>query len=94
MHFTTFLSKCFDIEVETEFDSSSERNLTHIWLYEKGEDVEPILILHEIYNSPKAWCIGNVYSNLEHGAQIQEVKFRQLVKSGNVHNKGDKDNQH
>ncbi|QZN95437.1 cobalamin biosynthesis protein CbiX [Symbiopectobacterium purcellii] len=92
MQFTTFLAKHFDIEIETEFYPSSETNLTNIWLYEKGEDVEPVLILKQVFNVANAWRIGNVYSNLEHGAQTTEMKFRQLVKSGKVYNKGDKDN--
>ncbi|KFW97593.1 hypothetical protein [Pectobacterium carotovorum] len=82
MHFTNFLTKYFDVEINTEFDPSSESNLTKIWLYEKGEDCEPVLILTQVYNVSGAWRIGNVSSKLEHDTQMQEKELRHVVKSG------------
>ena len=81
MHFTNFLQRYFDIEIEHTFDPTIQgsnetgKDVTKIWIYEKGEDSEPLLTLTEAwwYTETKTagnWLIGNVYSTLEHGREI------------------------
>ncbi|OPG89467.1 cobalamin biosynthesis protein CbiX, partial [Chryseobacterium mucoviscidosis] len=65
------------------------KDVTKIWIYEKGEDSEPLLTLTEAwwYTETKTagnWLIGNVYSTLEHGREIHESEFRKLVTAGKV----------
>ncbi|ELH2231621.1 cobalamin biosynthesis protein CbiX [Escherichia coli] len=95
MHFTNFLQRYFDIEIENTFDPTIQgsnetgKDVTKIWIYEKGEDSEPLLILTEAwwYTETKTagnWLIGNVYSTLEHGREIHESEFRKLVTAGKV----------
>ena len=49
MHFTNFLQRYFDIEIEHTFDPTIQgsnetgKDVTKIWIYEKGEDSEPLL---------------------------------------------------
>ncbi|UUL21364.1 hypothetical protein [Escherichia albertii] len=47
MKLTTLLKKHFDIEEITDVDSTVNREVYTIWVYEKGEDCEPLLILKD-----------------------------------------------
>jgi hypothetical protein len=47
MKLTTLLKKHFDIEECTDVDSTVNREVYTIWVYEKGEDCEPLLILKD-----------------------------------------------
>lgn len=91
MHFTTFLKKHFDIEIHTILEknqsdlSDAGCAVYQIWLYEKGEDSEPLLILNRFNPAGEtAFIVGNVYSSLKHGLVVTEQEFRKMVKSGEV----------
>lgn len=95
MHFINFLNRYFDAEVKHEFDAdiigtnNTGKDVTQIWIYEKGEDSEPLLILKESWwytdtKKPDHWLIGNIYSALEHNSEYSETEFRELVRAGKV----------
>ena len=95
MHFTTFLKKYFDIEIKMVFDPLIEggnergKEVNKIWVYEKGEDCEPLLILTDAwwYTDNKQhgfWIVGNIYSTMEDGSCLHEDKIREAVKAGKV----------
>jgi hypothetical protein len=50
MHFTNFLQRYFDIEIEHTFDPTIQgsnetgKDVTKIWIYEKGEDMNRCLL--------------------------------------------------
>lgn len=93
--FIRFLNKYFDAQLNSEFDPSVKcqnntgKDIDTIWIYEKENDCEPVLILKDAhwYTSNKEegfWIVGNVYSSLKHGEMIHEDEFRQLVKDKKV----------
>lgn len=92
MHFTTFLKKHFDIEIHTIFEEVSEGqsnagcDVYQIWLYEKGLDSEPLLILKDALPlmGITGFIVGNVYSSLKHGQVVTEQEFKKMVKNGEV----------
>ena len=95
MHFTTFLKRHFDIDIHHNYDPSIQgtnntgKDVTEIWIFEKGEESEPLLILKESWwytetKSRDCWLVGNIYSTLEHGLEVSESQFRALVKKGQV----------
>ncbi|EAV0136454.1 protein CcgD [Escherichia coli] len=95
MHFYNFLNRYFDVEIKEEFDSdiigtnNTGKDVTQIWIYEKGQDSEPLLILKESWwytdtKQPGYWLVGNIYSTLKNDSEISETEFRKLVKAGKV----------
>ncbi|EMC8946424.1 hypothetical protein VM239_004529 [Salmonella enterica] len=64
MKLTTLLKKHFDIEEITDVDSTVNREVYTIWVYEKGEDCEPLLILKDAqdFMGVDGWLVGNIYS--------------------------------
>lgn len=82
MKLITYLKKFFDVEVcEVEEDETVIPDA--IWIYERGEDSEPALILkptqHDIH-----WKIGNVYSALPNDAIMSEADIKAVVKAGTL----------
>lgn len=63
MKLTTLLKKHFDIEECTDVDSTVNREVYTIWVYEKGEDCEPLLILKDAQDlmGVDGWLVGNIY---------------------------------
>ncbi|WP_427182994.1 hypothetical protein [Klebsiella pneumoniae] len=57
MKLTTLLKKHFDIEEITDVDSTVNREVYTIWVYEKGEDCEPLLIL-KMHRILWVWMAG------------------------------------
>lgn len=95
MHFYNFLNRYFDVDKHDTFDASIQgsnetgKEVSEIWVYEKGNDMEPLLILKEAWwysknPKPNHWIVGNIYSTLENGLEISETEFRALVKAGKV----------
>mgnify|MGYP004713555561 CR=1 FL=1 len=72
MNIDTFLKKHFDIEKHIE-DVEGQKTDT-IWVYEKGQDSEPFLILQKV--SEKEWMARDVYSVLDHEKiyNVDEIK--------------------
>ncbi|EDV9342328.1 hypothetical protein JO01_004774, partial [Salmonella enterica subsp. enterica] len=54
-----------------------------IWIYEKGQDSEPVVILKPT-EQPGNWKVGNIYSALPHDAILSEQQLKELVKAGKV----------
>ncbi|HBV4265997.1 TPA: hypothetical protein MDW71_005290 [Klebsiella pneumoniae] len=86
MKLITFLNKHFDIEELTIFDECVKREVYQLWVYEKGEDSEPLLILKDAMDllSVDGWFVANIYSSLQHGLLVKEDEFKEMVKAGNV----------
>ncbi|KOA68696.1 hypothetical protein [Pantoea sp. CFSAN033090] len=95
MHFINFLNRYFDAVIEHEFDpdiigtNNTGKDVTQIWIYEKGNDCEPLLILKESWwytetKKPNYWLVGNIYSELVHGSEYSEAEFRELVRAGKI----------
>ncbi|MEH5637257.1 cobalamin biosynthesis protein CbiX [Escherichia coli] len=88
MHFTTFLKKHFDIEkVVGTSDSGNDTESSYV--YEKGNDCEPLFILHESWLNAEikkcgVWTIGDIYSTLEHGKEYSEQELIKMIKEGKV----------
>lgn len=57
MHFTTFLKKHFDIE-KVVGTSDSGNDTESIYVYEKGNDCEPLFILHESWLNAEIKSVG------------------------------------
>ncbi len=60
MHFTTFLKKHFDIE-KVVGTSDSGNDTESIYVYEKGNDCEPLFILHESRLNAEIKSVGMDY---------------------------------
>lgn len=95
MHFITFLNRYFDLEIKDTFDTdiigtnNTGKDVREIWIYEKSQDSEPLLILKESwwYTETKQndyWLVRNIYSTLKDGTEISEAEFRKLVSAGKV----------
>lgn len=87
MKFITFLNKYFDVETQTNPHPETEnKTVLEFWIYEKGEDCEPLLILKNAQNMlcVDGWIIGNIYSSLNNGKLVTEKEFRLMVKKGEV----------
>lgn len=90
MKFTTFLAKSFDIETcNRVIPDENGKNITELWVYEKGEDCEPLLILRAT-EGVSGWIVANVYSELPDGLQVNEEQFKKMVKNGEVKSKFEK----
>ncbi|WP_313554084.1 cobalamin biosynthesis protein CbiX [Atlantibacter hermannii] len=93
--FIRFLNKYFDAQLNSEFvpyskeQNTAGKDVDTIWIYEKDNDCEPVLILKDAqgYTDSKEkgfWIVGNIYSSLKHGETIHEDEFRKLVKDNKV----------
>ena len=82
MKLITLLSKHFDVEV-ADFEMEDETLTGAIWIYEKGQDSEPVVILKPT-EQPGQWKVGNIYSALPHDALLSEQQLKELVKDGKV----------
>lgn len=82
MKLITLLNKHFDTDLN---DYEDENGVNHpaIWIYEKGQDTEPLLVL-KATEQPEIWKVGNVYSALTHDALLTETELKELVKAGKV----------
>lgn len=82
MKLITYLKKFFDVEVcEVEEDGTVIPDA--IWIYERGEDSEPALILKPTQHDTH-WKIGNVYSALPNDAIMSEADIKAVVKAGTL----------
>ncbi|HBE2333980.1 TPA: cobalamin biosynthesis protein CbiX [Escherichia coli] len=84
----TFLKKHFDIE-KVVGTSDSGNDTESIYVYEKGNDCEPLFILHESWLNAEikkcgVWTIGDIYSTLEHGKEYSEQELIKMIKEGKV----------
>lgn len=95
MHFINYIKKYFDAEIIHDFDpeivgtNNTGKDVDKIFVYEKNNDSEPLLILVDSwwYTDTKErnrWLIKNVYSSLEHNREVSEDEFRRMVKNGEV----------
>nr|UMW97506.1 hypothetical protein [Escherichia coli] len=86
MHFTNFLQRYFDIEIEHTFDPTIQgsnetgKDVTKIWIYEKGEDSEPLLTLTEAwwYTETKRLVTGlsaTCIQRLSMGVKFMKANF-------------------
>ncbi|WP_312018788.1 hypothetical protein, partial [Klebsiella pneumoniae] len=66
-----------------DFEMEYETLTGAIWIYEKGQDSEPVVILKPT-EQPGNWKVGNIYSALPHDAILSEQQLKELVKSGKV----------
>lgn len=82
MKLITYLKKFFDIELcEVEEDGTVITDA--IWIYEKGADSEPALILKPTEHDGQ-WRIGNVYSALPNNVIMSETDIKVVVKAGTL----------
>ncbi|WP_434523841.1 hypothetical protein [Photorhabdus asymbiotica] len=105
MKLETLLKKHFDIEINNSFDAEEKvyneigKSNREIWIYEKGNDSEPLLILSDngnldikdnsclikaMPNSETIFFIKNIYSTLECGALYTESELKKMVKAGKI----------
>lgn len=82
MKLITLLAKHFDVEI-ADCEVEDETLPGAIWIYEKGEDSEPMLILKPT-EQPGQWKVGNIYSTLPNDAVLSEQQLKELVKGGKV----------
>jgi hypothetical protein len=99
MKFLTFLKKHFDVTTDSEFISDIQgtnnkgKEVDRIWIYERGEENEPLLILKDAWwlcpdlTEKDHWMIGNVYSTIDNGIVVSESQFKEMVKRGEVKSK-------
>ncbi|WP_264032842.1 hypothetical protein, partial [Klebsiella pneumoniae] len=80
MKLITLLAKHFDVEI-ADFEMEDETLPEAIWIYEKGQDSEPVVILKPT-EQPGNWKVGNIYSALPHDAILSEQQLKELVKAG------------
>ncbi|MHB9348781.1 hypothetical protein ACPUEX_22455 [Enterobacter vonholyi] len=81
MKFINFLNKHFDAVYE-EYDGENKEKKKEkcIWIYEKGEDSEPFLILEPENGN---WIARNVYSVLDHEKIYTENEIKDVfIKTG------------
>ena len=86
MNLTTLLKKHFDIEECTDVDPMVNREVYAIWVYEKGEDCEPLLILKDAQDvmGVDGWLVGNIYSTLQHGLLLQHEELKMMIRNGEI----------
>lgn len=95
MKLTNYLAKFFDVYVSMDLDQAlnGTEEVEHIWVYEKGEDCEPLLILIDVTGSiiPAADCktyrVGNIYSTLQHGQLLTEKEVKNAARKGGIKSK-------
>lgn len=92
MFLITFLKKHFDVEAQTNFDetidgtNNSGKDVYQLWVYEKGQDSEPLFILKDAKAliGVEGWVVGNVYSKLQHGLLVSDSQVKMLVKNSQI----------
>ncbi len=82
MKLITLLSKHFDVEI-ADFEMEDETLPEAIWIYEKGQDSEPVVIT-ETNRTARTLESWNIYSALPHDAILSEATIKELVKAGKV----------
>ncbi|MGW43749.1 hypothetical protein EAO86_22955 [Salmonella enterica] len=82
MKLNNYLSKFFDVE-ENEVENDEGVKIPSLWLFEKGEDSEPVVILKQTEN-PGEWRVGDIYSALTHDARLTEEQIKKLAKAGMI----------
>lgn len=81
MKLTTYLSKFFTVEVNEE--EQDGQKVETLWLYEKHNDAEPMLILKPTA-APERWKVGDVYSALPHDSIYSEADLKALAKANRI----------
>lgn len=92
MKFMTYLNKFFDVEAHSSALSdlvegeTSRENVAELWVYEKGQDSEPLLILRDAQalRGVDGWIICDIYSTCADELVISEPVFKAMVKKGEV----------
>lgn len=95
MKLSNYLAKFFDTDVIFDTDSAlnDTQKVEHIYVYEKGEDCEPLLILIDVTGSlvpaadGKTYRVGNIYSNLQHGQLLTEKEVKNAARKGEIKSK-------
>ncbi|MEG8000097.1 hypothetical protein LAV69_21945 [Klebsiella quasipneumoniae subsp. quasipneumoniae] len=82
MKLNNYLSKFFDV-VADEVENDEGVKIPSLWLFEKGEDSEPVVILKQTEN-PGEWRVGDIYSALTHDARLTEEQIKKLAKAGMI----------
>ncbi len=82
MKLNNYLSKFFDVE-ENEVENDKGEKIPSLWLYEKGEDSEPVVILKQT-EKPGEWRVGDIYSALTNDARLSEEQIKKLAKAGMI----------
>jgi len=81
MKLTTYLSKFFTVEVNEE--EQDGQKVETLWLYEKHNDAEPVMILKPTA-APERWKVGDVYSALPHDSIYSEADLKALAKANRI----------
>lgn len=92
MKLANYLAKYFDVDVDMDTDMrlNGTEKVEHIFVYEKGEDCEPLLILIDVTGSLvpeadiKTYRVGNIYSNLQHGQLLTEEEVKKAARKGGI----------
>ncbi|MEJ3301434.1 cobalamin biosynthesis protein CbiX [Escherichia coli] len=95
MKLTNYLAKFFDVyvEMDTDLALNGTEEVEHIWLFENGDDCEPLLILIDVTGSlvpaadGKTYRVGNIYSTLQHGQLLTEKEVKNAAKKGGIKSK-------
>ena len=95
MKLENYLAKFFDIDVKSETDMSRNdtAKVQHIFVYEKGEECEPLIILVDVTGvlvpagDVKTYRLGNIYSTMQHGQLMTEKEVKQAAKNGEIKSK-------
>ncbi|HID5710667.1 TPA: hypothetical protein ACXETX_004952, partial [Klebsiella pneumoniae] len=82
MKLNNYLSKFFDVE-ENEVENDEGEKIPSLWLFEKGEDSEPVVILKQT-EKPGEWRVGDIYSALTNDARLSEEQIKKLAKDGMI----------
>ena len=82
MKLITLLTKHFDVEI-ADCELEDETLPGAIWIYEKGQESEPVVILKPTEQRGH-WKVGNIYSALPSDAVLTEQQLKELVKAGKV----------
>lgn len=86
MKLTTLLNKHFEILEKTGRDEADTKDVRQIWVFEKGQDCEPLLILknaQDLIGIP-GWVVGNVYSCVQHGLITDESQLKKMIRCGEI----------
>ena len=95
MKLENYLAKFFDIDVkfDTDITRSDSAKVQHIYVFEKGEESEPLLILVDVTgvlvpaSKAKTYRLGNIYSVMQHGLLITEKEVKKAAKNGEIKSK-------
>jgi len=91
MKLVTTLKKHFDVIEATERVSNGLGgvDVPQLWVFEKGEDGEPLFILKcaRALEGREGWIVGNIYSTLQHGQNLSDAEIKALLKRGEIRSK-------